>query len=153
MLLRHEEPPTSKSYQRHEYIISFCAILILVGIYFSQDEPQALQVPLKNEPFNLTGAQFNFIYFITNFPIVLFSILGGIIIDRVGVKKAGIIFALVIFLAQSLVTFSLYWKVSDFYDGSSGWYVLLLVARGVFGISGETLHIVQAAMLSVVVPA
>ena len=147
------EAPPNKPYERREYIITFCAILILVGIYFSQDEPQALQVPLKAEPFSLSGTQFNFIYFITNIPVVVLSVIGGIVIDRIGVKKAGVIFSLGVLLAQSVVTFSLYWKTSGFYDSKPEmWYIVMLVGRGLFGICSENVHIIQAAILSVIVP-
>lgn len=77
----------------------------------------------------------------------------GIIIDKIGVKKAGIIFSFGILLAQSLVTFSLYWKTSNFYNSEeSAWYIVLLVGRALLGMCGENVHIVQAAMLSIVVP-
>lgn len=38
---------SDKPYKKHEIIIAIFAVLILVGFYFSQDEPQALQVHLK----------------------------------------------------------------------------------------------------------
>lgn len=106
----------SKPYKKHEIIIAVFAVLILVGFYFSQDEPQALQVQLKQPPYDLTSQQFNFIYFMTNIPNVVLGVVGGIIIDKIGIQKAGIIFSLGILLAQSVVTFSIYWRTAEFYE-------------------------------------
>lgn len=73
----------------------------------------------------------------TNIPNVVLGVVGGIIIDKVGIQKAGIIFSLGILLAQCVVTFSIYWRTADFYvENSGGWYVTLIIARSFLGIFG-----------------
>jgi hypothetical protein len=44
------------------------------------------------------------------FPNVLLNVIGGVIIDKVGVIKSVVLFGFFIFAAQALVTFSIFWR-------------------------------------------
>lgn len=147
------EKPSRPALTKKEVLMTLLAISILIGFYLCQDEPQALQVQLKEPPYNLTGSQFNFIYFFTNIPNVVLPVLSGMLIDKIGVRKSGIVFSLGVFVAQAVVTFSIYWRADlvEPEDDFFGWYYLLLGSRALLGICGENIHIVQAAMVSIAV--
>jgi MFS family permease len=85
---------------------------------------------------------------------VVFPVLSGMLIDKIGVRKAGLIFGFGVFLAQLAVTATIYWRsdLMEETDRSTTWYYMLLLSRAVFGVCGENIHIVQAAMISIVIP-
>jgi hypothetical protein len=56
---------------RKDLFLLFLAVGIIVGYTYALDTPQALQVPLRKEPYEFTTTYFNLIYFSTFISIAL----------------------------------------------------------------------------------
>ena len=58
----------------------------LMGNTFSFDNPAPLKHTLQTPPFSLTDSQWSGLYSIYSFPNMIMPLLGGIFIDRIGIR-------------------------------------------------------------------
>lgn len=111
-------------------VLILLAILLMVGNNYAFDIPQALEVPLERE-FHLTQTQFNYLYSIFAVPNIALSILGGIMIDKMGGRWGVFTFSFMLALSQLAIAFG----------GCYRKYYMMLVGRAIFGIASDMLHI------------
>ena len=60
--------------------------LFVVGNYFCADSPSPLNHKLRGEPFNLTQVQWSSLLSIYSMPNMILPLLGGIFIDKLGIR-------------------------------------------------------------------
>ena len=58
----------------------------LMGSYFCFDNPAPLKTILTEPPFSLSDSQWSGLYSIYSFPNMILPLLGGIFIDKIGVR-------------------------------------------------------------------
>ena len=62
------------------------AIFYETAPYFCYDNPAPLKTKLKAPPYNLSDGQFNDLYSIYSLPNMALPMLGGIIMDKIGIR-------------------------------------------------------------------
>ena len=122
-------------------ILILLASALLFGYCFGFDMPQALEAPLRVEPYNYTNLQFNFLYFFQFLPVVLFQIPIGFLIDKYPVKRTMYFFAILSFVA--LLFSGLAFELMP-----PGYKWILNILRAAFGVCGQALFTVQAVVLT-----
>jgi hypothetical protein len=90
--------------EKEHIILVLLASGILFGYGYGLDIPQALEKPLREEPFNFDNIKFNLLYFFTFLPVVLFEIPIGILIDKFPVRNCLYLLLLLGFLAQLVIS-------------------------------------------------
>ena len=86
--------------------------LALAGNYFCYDMPQALQEPLQKH-LRIDAKNYNNLYTVDGFPIILMPILGSGLIQLIGVRYAFIFFASLIAFGQTFVCLGAYYTNFD----------------------------------------
>ena len=81
---------------------------------------------------------FSLLYSVYSIPNVILPFFGGILVDKLGTRATLIGFNAVLTIASVLIAFGVIWK--------SMWVVVL--GRIVYGMAGESLTVVQSAILT-----
>jgi len=120
--------------KRYRFVILIFISLITFGSYFAYDIIGAISPSLIEE----LGAKREVIgtfYSMYSIAAILSVLIGGILIDRLGIRISSMIFSLLVFVGSLMVAFS---KVL--------W--LLFLGRFIFGAGSEPLVVAQMAMLT-----
>ena len=112
--------------------------LFLMGSYFCFDNPAPLKHDFQRAPFYLTEAQWSGLYSIYSLPNMVLPLLGGIFVDRIGVRLGLVLFTIVLTLGQLIFAIG-------GYRGSFGW---MMLGRFVFGLGGECMTVAQSAIVA-----
>ncbi|CAD8202056.1 unnamed protein product [Paramecium pentaurelia] len=113
------------------------AALILLGNNYSFDNPQALQTQIQQQ-LGISIIQFNLLYSVFALPNIFLTILGGMIIDRLGVRFGIFTFTLIVTIGQLIIALG----------GQFNQYSLMLLGRAIFGVASENLIIAQSTFVS-----
>ena len=68
------------------WVMLAMACCFLMGSYFCYDNPAPLKSRLIAPPFDLSDLQFNELYSIYSFPNMVLPIIGGVLMDKLGVR-------------------------------------------------------------------
>lgn len=112
--------------------------LVVFGGYFSFDNPQALETQLESPPYDLSPSDFNLLYSVYAAPDIVLTLVGGIIVDSLGVRVGLLAFSLLIVAGQGLFV----WGIG----GNAYW--LMLAGRAVFGVGSDCLNVAQSTIVS-----
>ena len=114
--------------------------LVMMGSYFSYDNPQALQTDFQDPDgkFHLSPVQFNLLYSVYSFPNIVLPFFGGLLIDKIGSRIGVFMFSFVLIIGQLIFTWGVY-KAS---------FPIMIVGRIVFGLGGESLTVAQSTIVS-----
>lgn len=111
------------------FLISFAAMTS----YFSYDEIGALAPRLKTER-GFSSTNFLALYTAYSISAILFSVMGGVLADKLGVRKAAIIFSSLFAVGTLLVTIPKFW--------------VMLLGRFIFGIGCEAYYVVMQKVIA-----
>ena len=111
------------------FLISFAAMTS----YFSYDEIGALGPRLISER-NFDHTKLNALYTAYSISAVLFCVLGGVLADKLGVRKAAILFASMFAFGTLIVTIPKFWA--------------MLLGRFLFGIGCEAYYVVMQKVIA-----
>lgn len=111
------------------------ACLNCLGSYFCFDNPQSLQTAII-EKFDISSFQFNLLYSVYAFPNIILPFVGGIIIDKLGVRVGVALFSFILIVGQAVVTFG----------AATESFTIMLVGRVIFGLGGECLNVAQSVV-------
>jgi nitrate/nitrite transporter NarK len=111
------------------FLISFAAM----SSYFSYDEIGALAPRLRNE-MGFSSTNFLALYTAYSISAVLFSVMGGVLADKLGVRKAAILFASMFAFGTLIVTIPKFWA--------------MLGGRFLFGIGCEAYYVVMQKVIA-----
>lgn len=119
--------------------LTFCCI-VMMGSYFCFDNPSALQTKFtdKGGLYRISGTQVNLLYSVYSFPNIILPFFGGILVDKIGVRVAILLFSGLLILGQLIFTYGVY-EIS---------FTWMIVGRVVFGFGGESLTVAQSAIVS-----
>jgi MFS family permease len=120
----------------YRFFILFLACTFSFGYFFSFDLPSVLEDPIS-ELLGLTSVQYNLFYSLFSWATCVFVIPGGVFIDRVNARSAGVLFASITVVGQSLFALG----------GNLKAYWLMCFGRFCLGIGGA-LFVVQMSITS-----
>lgn len=112
-----------------------CMLFVNFGNVFSYDFPQLFENVLISK-FNVDAIQVSFLYAIYSIPNFIFAPILSIMLNHTGLGFGAIILSSMVFLGQLLV----------YYSCQTNSYLLMIVARGLYGIGAESLVVAQASM-------
>jgi len=119
------------------WIVLTLACLSCIGSYFSSALLAALQTKimalLKIKVFG-----FNSIIALSAVPNVLLPFVGGIIVDRLGLRIAYGLFAICACIGQAILTFGIF----------HGSLAFILIGQGISALGGETIIVAKSAMIA-----
>lgn len=127
-------------YTGMRWLALFFSCMLLMGSYFSYDNPQALQGQLEdpNGRYKLTGVQFNLLYSVYSFPNIILPLFGGILVDKIGARIAILLFSCLLILGQCVFAFGV----------SEASFTWMIIGRVIFGLGGESLSVAQSAIVA-----
>jgi MFS family permease len=123
--------PESKSYRM---TILALASLILFGSYFAYDSVGAIERSLI-EAFKADRAAIGTMYSMYSFAAIFAVLGGGLLIDRIGTRRASLLFSILVTVGAAIVAWA----------PTVGW---MYFGRLVFGVGSEPLVVAQSAILS-----
>lgn len=112
--------------------ILFLNIIMSFSNYFVFDFPQALEEPLIRR-LHITTVDIGFLYAIYALPNILFSPMSGYFMEKAGLVVSSLSFTGLVFLGHLVVTIGIYFRN----------YPIVVLGRGLYGIGGEGLVILQ----------
>ena len=121
------------------YLLAFLAIGVAMCFYYNIDMLQTLENNLEVHPYFLTTSQFNMLYFSTYIAQFLFLLPLGILIDHFPIKILMPIMVIITIITEIIIGFLVKTRVS-------GYETMMCVARGIFGISGLGIIIIQGKL-------
>ena len=116
------------------WLALFFQSLMVIGGYYIDDIPQALQSKFQEPPFNLSNLQFNLLYSVYLFPNAILPFLGGMLIDNFGIRPMMLLFSMMIVLGQVFFTIGV--------DNLN--YSLLILGRLAFAVGTENNSMAQS---------
>jgi len=139
--LKPAPPPVlGKSSLPQRWLVLALASLLMIGNYYCYDNPAALLLQLRekfagNSRFDVCYEMFYSVY---SLPNVFLPLIGGLLVDRVGVLFSLHLFALLVLLGQTLFAAAT--------TGSS--LPLMILGRAFFGLGGESISVAQNAIVT-----
>lgn len=116
----------------------------MFGGSYSYDMPNALSTKIK-EKITHDGSnevRYNMLYSVYSYPNIVLPLLGGILIDRLGLNVGMVVFCFLSLLGQSVFALS-GWLGTD--DKNNDYpYIIALTGRIIFGIGGDSLTVCQS---------
>ncbi|MBP7149265.1 MAG: MFS transporter [Acidobacteria bacterium] len=124
-------PPSSASLRW--WVLAFASILTF-GSYFAYDSISAISTTLLGA-YNVQREQLGLLYSMYSIAAILTVFLGGMLIDRIGTRRASLLFSITVMVGAAIVAFA-----PNIY--------VAYVGRFVFGAGSESLVVAQNAILS-----
>lgn len=115
------------------YLALFLISLAAMASYFAYDCIGPL-TPLLKDELGFSATQVYWLYSIYSIPVIIFVVLGGVLADKLGVKKASILFTAVFTLGVILTATQNFW--------------VMLTGRFLFGIGAECYYVVMNKVLA-----
>ncbi len=119
------------------YLFAYLALVFIsvaaMASYFAYDCIGPLTPKLKLE-MGLTSTQVYMLYSIYSIPVILFVVVGGLLADKLGVRKAAVLFT-ALFTLGTVMT-------------ASQNYTIMLIGRFLFGIGAESYYVVMNKILA-----
>ena len=117
------------------YMLLFLMMLLNFSNYYVFDFPQLFESELLSK-FDINALQVSYLYAIYSIPNFVFAPLISIVLNYTGLGLGSLILQFLVFTSSLMMYFAV----------KSNSFVLLLLARAVFGIGGESLIVAQASM-------
>lgn len=104
-----------------------------IGSYYSYNSTAVISTTLIKE-FGLSQFEYGLIYSVYSIPNLILPLLGGLIVDRIGVRFGLLLFLGLIAFGTGIVAISPYFEKS---------FPLLLLGRFIFGLGSEASYVAQ----------
>ena len=114
------------------------ACFFMLGNNFSYDSPGPLETQLKKQ-FNIDSQKFSLLYTVYSLPNMFLPILGGILLDSIGIRSGLILFCAILTVGQAVFMFG----------GFKEDYNMMIAGRVIFGMGGESMSVAQSSIISV----
>ena len=118
----------------YRFTILFFVSMLTFGSYFAYDIIGAI-APTLVEDLGAARGTVGAMYTVYSIAAIISVLIGGFLIDRMGTRKASIIFSILVFIGAALVAFA-------------NNLTLLFIGRFIFGAGSEPVVVVQSAILS-----
>lgn len=90
--------------------------------------------------------KYNQLYSVYSYPNVILPLMGGVLIDKIGLNFAIILFSSLLVLGQGVFTLSGYLGTDDQSDNIP--FIVAMAGRLIFGLGGESLNVCQSTIVS-----
>mmetsp|Transcript_34025 Transcript_34025/g.87384 ORF Transcript_34025/g.87384 Transcript_34025/m.87384 type:complete len:566 (-) Transcript_34025:259-1956(-) len=117
----------------HRLILLLLICLLSLGSYYSYDIPGAIGDTTMENFFNTTSTGYALVYSIYSIPNMVLAFIGGILLDKVGLRFGSLLFCALVLGGQVIVSVGAF--VSNIY--------VIYVGRAIFGLGGESLTVSQ----------
>ncbi|HEY6770474.1 MAG TPA: MFS transporter [Candidatus Sulfotelmatobacter sp.] len=124
-------PEPSRLYR---WLVLIFVSLAMFGSYYAYDALSPLADVLKSQ-LGFTDLNIGFLQAIYSFPNIFTVVIGGFIIDRIGLRKSLMIFAVLCFIGPAITA-------------SSGHLSVMATGRLIFGMGAESLNVAVIAALA-----
>jgi MFS family permease len=131
---RHAAGAFHPSTTRYRFTILLFICLLTFGSYFAYDSISALETTLIKS-LGLTRQTIGSLYSAYSLAAIFIVFFGGMLIDRLGPRKASLLFSALVTLGAAIVALA-----------TSTW--MLFVGRFVFGAGSESLVVAQSAIIA-----
>ena len=118
----------------YRFTILFFVSFITYGSYFAYDSIGAI-APMIIEAMHIGREQIGMMYSFYSWPNIVMVFFGGFLIDRIGTRKASILFSSLVFLGALIVA-------------AAKSFPLMLAGRVLFGIGSESMIVAQSSILA-----
>ena len=113
------------------------ACFFLLGSYYCYDIPAVIETQLE-EQFKIEPTTWSLLYSVYSMPNMVMPLVGGVILDTIGVRFGLMFFATVLCLGQAIVMIG----------GYKEEFVTIVVGRCVFGIGAEPMFVAKTALIA-----
>lgn len=110
----------------------------LLGSYFCYDNPGPLETQLEKQ-FQMDSTHFSLLYTVYSLPNTVLPILGGVFLDRIGIRAGIVLFTVILTIGQMVFMMG----------GYAASYQLMIAGRVIFGFGGECMNVAQSSIVSV----
>lgn len=122
---------------KYAYILGYFSLFLVslsaMASYFAYDCIGPL-TPMLKEQMGLSSQQIGWLYSIYSIPVILFVVLGGVLADKLGVRKAGVLFTALFTLGTVFTAIPNFW--------------VMLAGRFFFGIGAESFYVVMNKVMA-----
>jgi MFS family permease len=94
---------------------------------------------------NGSDLKYNMLYSVYSYPNVILPLVGGVLIDKIGINFAIILFSTLLVIGQGI--FALAGFIGESRDGNLA-FIIAIIGRVVFGLGGESLNVCQSTIVS-----
>ena len=127
----NQRPEPSRLYR---WVVLIFLSLAMFGSYYAYDALSPLADVLKQQ-LHFSDENLGFLQAIYSFPNIFTVVIGGLIIDRLGLRKSLIIFGFLSLLGPGITA-------------SSGYFPVMAAGRLIFGMGAESLNVAVTAALA-----
>ena len=132
IIIPETEDNTPNKSKRFLYLILFINIFVAFGQNYVFDFPQSLESPLI-ALLKVDTVKISLLYAIYSLPNLIFTPITGYLIEKLGCAKSAVLYTFLVLIGQIVI----------FYGVEMGNYWWVLLGRGIFGIGGEGITILQ----------
>lgn len=137
-------------YLKYRWVIMLLISVALFGSYLAYDSMGPI-APMLKKDLGFSGNDIGLLYGIYSLPNIIMVFLGGIVFDRIGSRKACILFAGVMFLGTLITALAPGFSfeiplLSSLVPNKV--LLMMLIGRFLFGIGSESLIIAQSAIIA-----
>lgn len=136
-LLGTEQKPSIRQTNLRWVMLLFGCIF-LMGSYFCYDIPGVAQTTFESEPYDLSALQVNLMYIVYAVPNTVLPLLGGIFLDKIGIRIGLLLFTSILTVGQFVYAIG----------GTKNVYWVMLAGRVIFGLGGECMSVGQSAIIA-----
>jgi MFS family permease len=111
--------------------------MIMLGDSYCFDNPMAMQKSIV-DLFGIDNFRFNLLYTVYSLPNIILPFFGGVLIDRLGPRKAIVIFTSIVIVGQCVCVVGAYYRT----------FVTMIAGRVVFGMGSESLNTAQNSIMA-----
>jgi MFS family permease len=135
------------------WLILLLVSLAVFGSYLAYDCIGPI-APMLKKILGYDGRQIGLLYSIYSVPNIVMVFLGGYVVDRIGTRLGGFLYAITVFIGTVITALapSMHWMPSFVMSHlPSTWtpeFVWMLVGRFVFGLGSESLIVTQSTILA-----
>ncbi|CDW82749.1 major facilitator superfamily protein [Stylonychia lemnae] len=130
------DPNPKEASVRYAILLLVCYLKFVT--YYTTESPGSIKQEVV-ENFKITNLEFGMLFSIYNLPNIVLSLLTGIFIDKVGIRKSNLIFTVLVLIGQVIYTLSCYGETN---------YQLALIGRFILGASAESSSLVYIMIIN-----
>lgn len=131
------DDPSSFRRTPFRFVVLPCAAVTMFGSYYFFDQCSASEDPVR-EKLNITNTQFGFLQSVYSWPNTVLPLFGGVLIDRIGIRKSMLMFFSLVFAGQFVYSLGL----------GAGSFGITIAGRGIFGLGGESMNVAILALIA-----
>ena len=135
--LNHIDARVSYRFKKWRWLALLLSLLTVLGDFFCYDNPQALHTYILQD-LKISDIQYNAFYSIYASPNILMPFVGGVLIDKLGIRSSIMIFSTIITTGQFTLA----------YYASHLQYKGMLLGRLIYSVGGDSLVIGISVLIS-----